>query len=228
MLTINNLSFAYGKSLVLNKLNLNIGAGQVHGIVGLNGSGKTTLFNLIYGLLKPKTGAIKWNDNKLLRTQISFLETGSYFYSNITGREHLQLFVSDHKFNVDIWQELLKLPLDELIENYSTGMKKKLAILSVLKLNKPILLLDEPFNEIDLETSRIIMILLKKLKEKGRTILVSSHILETLINACDYIHHLENKCIIKSYSKQDFEIIEHNIFGDFENRVSQKIEKGLG
>ena len=227
MLTINNLSFAYSKNLVLNKLNLNIGLGQVHGIVGLNGSGKTTLFNLIYGLLKPETGSIQWNDHKLSRIQISFLETGNYFYSNITGREHLSLFVSDNKFDIDSWQELLKLPLDELIENYSTGMKKKLAILSVLKLNKPILLLDEPFNEVDIETSRILKILLDILKEKGKTVLISSHILETLINTCDFIHHLDNRCIIKTYSEQDFNSIEQNIFGDFENRAKQKIEKAL-
>lgn len=228
MLTINNLSFAYGKKLVLHKLNLNIGAGQVHGIVGLNGSGKTTLFNLIYGFLKPESGFVKWNDNKLLRAQISLLETGNYFYSNITGHEHLSLFTSDTKFDIESWQELFKLPLDELIENYSTGMKKKLAILAVLKLNKPILLLDEPFNEVDIETGRILKILLKTLKERGRTILVSSHILETLINACDFIHHLENKCIVKSYNKQEFDSIEQNIFGDFENRVKQRIEKAIG
>lgn len=228
MFTINDLSFAYGKNLVLNNLSLNIDAGQVHGIVGLNGSGKTTLFNLTYGLLKPKTGSINWNDGILHRKQISFLETKNYFYSNITGREHLQLFSTDNKFKIDIWQDLFKLPLDELIENYSTGMKKKLAILSVLKLNKPILLLDEPFNEIDLETSRIIMILLEKLKEKGKTILVSSHILETLTNTCDFIHHLENKGINKSYKKPEFVSLEQNIFRDFENEAKQKIDKALG
>ena len=228
MLTINELKVSYGKNNVLNKLNLNLEASQIHGVVGLNGSGKTTLFNAIYGFVKKQKGSILWKSDAIKRKQIGFLETRNYYYSNITAREHLRLFPTvKGSFDLGIWQDLLKLPFDELIDNYSTGMKKKLAILSIIKLDKPILILDEPFNEIDLETSRILKVLFKKLKAKGKTIIVSSHIIETLINTCDFIHHLENKIIKKTYPKNDMQSLEHDLFQDMENRITTLIDKAL-
>jgi len=228
MLTINNLQVSYGKKIVLKNLEIRLENNKIHGLVGLNGSGKTTLFKIIFQLLKPDVGSVKWNDETINRKQIAFLETQNFFYSNITVREHLSLFNPDNKaFNLDQWQSILKLPLDELVENYSTGMRKKLAILSVLKLDKPILLLDEPFNEVDLETSRIIKILLDKLREKGKTIIISSHIIETLINSCDYIHHLESKSIKKTYHKEDYQGLEQELFEEYEKRIKNDLDQVL-
>jgi ABC-2 type transport system ATP-binding protein len=209
-------------------LNLTIEPDQIHGLVGLNGSGKTTLFNSIYGFIKSRKGSICWNEQPLLRGDVAFLETQNYFYSNITGREYLQLFTTENSsFDLEIWQNLFKLPLDDLIENYSTGMKKKLAILGVLKLDKPIILLDEPFNGIDIETGRIIKVLLEKLKQRNKTIIVSSHILETLTNTCDYIHYLENKKIKATYDKGSLKNIEQDIFKELEKRTSELIDKAI-
>ncbi|TAM99276.1 MAG: ABC transporter ATP-binding protein [Chitinophagaceae bacterium] len=222
MLTIKNLTASYGKDSVLENLNLDIEEGMIHGLAGINGSGKTTLFHTIYGFIKPDAGTIQLNEQPLSRKKIAFLETQNYFYSNIKGKEYLDLFPdSTSTFSVKMWQELFKFPLNDLIENYSTGMKKKLALTGILKLDKPILLLDEPFNGIDMEAVRIIEKLLLRLKEKGKTIIVTSHILETLTAICDQIHILENKNITRIYRKNEFEGIEHDIFGEMDEKLKK-------
>lgn len=222
MLTIKNLTASYGKDSVLENLNLDIEEGMIHGLAGINGSGKTTLFHTIYGFIKPDAGTIQLNEQPLSRKKIAFLETQNYFYSNIKGKEYLDLFPdSTSTFSVKMWQELFKFPLNDLIENYSTGMKKKLALTGILKLDKPILLLDEPFNGIDMEAVRIIEKLLLRLKEKGKTIIITSHILETLTAICDQIHILENKNITRIYRKNEFEGIEHDIFGEMDEKLKK-------
>jgi len=102
-----------------------------------------------------------------------------------------------------------------------------LALLGILKLNKPIMLLDEPFNGVDLETSRIIKILLEKLRDKNKTIIVSSHIRETLTNTCDFIHYLENKQIKKTYEKDQLGQIDDDIFKTMEEKLTDLINKAI-
>lgn len=225
MLIIENLTIRYNIVPVFERLNIRMETNCIHGIIGLNGSGKTTLFHAIFGLIKPDLGNIIWIDQPLQKKDIALLETQNYFYSGITGREYLKLFkLHNSSFNIEVWQDLFRLPLDELIENYSTGMKKKLALTGILILDKPIVLLDEPFNGIDLETSRIIRLLLERLKEKGKTIIISSHILETLTNSCDYIHVIESKGIKKTYQKNEWKEMEWELFGAIDEQIKNKME----
>jgi ABC-2 type transport system ATP-binding protein len=159
---------------------------------------------------------------------MSLLETQHYFYPGITGREYLGLFPTPRAFfNAALWEELFNLPLDELIENYSTGMKTKLALTGIIKLDKTVMLLDEPFNGTDLETGRIIKLLLAKLKEKGKTVIVTSHILETLTGSCDYIHHLAGKGIRKTYSRDSWVNMERDLFAAMEEKVRVQIDKAF-
>jgi len=216
MLTINSLTVSYSGRIVLENLELNLELAQIHGIVGLNGAGKTTLLNVLYGFKNKDTGSILHNDLPLKRTEISYLETEIFYYSNITGKEYLSLFQRlKSNYNLDDWNKIFKLPLDQLIESYSTGMKKKLALMAVLKQDKEIVILDEPFNGLDIESSKVLSLLITKLKEKGRTVIITSHILESLTNICDYIHYLDNKIIGFTRDKRNFENLENEIFNDF-------------
>jgi ABC-type multidrug transport system, ATPase component len=218
MISIKDLTISYNKqSTVIDSLNLSMEENQIHGIVGLNGAGKTTLLNAIYGLIKTDSGEIHRTDEKITKKDISYLTTENYFYSNITGREYIGLFRNVH-FDLEKWNELFSLPLDKLIDHYSTGMKKKLALLSILKQDKPILILDEPFNGLDMETCRIIRSILLRLKERGKTVIITSHIIETLTNLCDYIHYLENGKITFTTEKTRFKEFESNIFESIEKK----------
>lgn len=228
MITINNLDISYIKDQkVIDSLNLSLFENTIHGIVGLNGAGKTTLLNAIYGLKKIDSGEILNNDLKISKKQLAYLVTENFFYSNITGREYLNLF-KNKLFSDDKWNELFLLPLDQIIDNYSSGMKKKLALLTILKQDKSIMILDEPFNGIDIETCRIVRSILLRLKDKGKTIIITSHIIETLTNLCDYIHFLEKGKIKFSKDKDGFSEFERDIFESIENRnvklISELIE----
>lgn len=228
MISIEKLNLSYGKTKrVIDSLDLVISENTINGVVGLNGSGKTTLLNAIYGLKSVESGTIKWQGEKITKKVISYLVTEPFFYSNITGNEYLSLF-KNSSFDTNKWNELFHLPLNQIIDEYSTGMKKKLAILSVLKQDKPIVILDEPFNGLDIETCRIIRTILLGLKEKGKTIIITSHIIETLTNLCDYIHFLEGGKILFSKEKNEFEEFEKELFQNLENKSAKLIAEVLG
>ena len=225
MITIKDLIVSYeeGKN-VINSLNLKLTDNSINGIVGLNGAGKTTLLNSIYGLKNINSGTIADNEKKISKKNISFIETENYFYSNITGREYLNLF-NNKLYDENTWNKLFLLPLDTIIDDYSTGMKKKLALMGVLKQNKPIMILDEPFNGLDIETCRIIRQILLKLKEQNKIIIITSHIIETLTNLCDYIHYLEKGVIKFSKDKHEFEKFEQDLFASIENKNEEIINR---
>lgn len=225
MISINNITVSYNDNIVLSDLNINFEPQNIHGIIGLNGSGKTTLLNAIYGIRKLDKGSILYKGENLKRTLISYLEAENYFYSHITGREYLDLFLSGYSYyHTNQWNSLFKLPLNQEIESYSTGMKKKLAIMAIFKQNRPIYILDEPFNGIDIEFVFTLKSMIQKAKENGSTIIVTSHIMETLTNVCDFIHVLENQKIISSHDREEFHVLAQNINSKLENGSKEIID----
>ena len=228
MINVQNLSVSFNNHEVLKNITIDFEEGLVHGIVGLNGAGKTTFFNVLAKMLKPDSGFITQNNITITIQHSAYLETGNFFFSRITGGEYLKIFKQTNAgFNLAALQEYFKLPLDELIENYSTGMKKKLALLAVLKLDKQVFILDEPFNGLDLETNKILEIIILSLKQKQKTVFVSSHIIDPLLTTCDKIHLLENGCFVKTYHKTDFSKIEEDLFGKLKSEATQVISKAI-
>lgn len=228
MIRIKDLSVKFGETKVLVNLNMDFETGKTHGIVGLNGAGKTTFFNVLAKTLKPDKGILNLNNITLVIKDSAYLETVNYFYPGITGKEYLKIFRQTNKdFSLELLQEYFKLPLDELIENYSTGMKKKLALLAILKLDRPVYILDEPFNGLDLETNKILEIIIETLKQKGKTIFVSSHIIEPLLNTCDRIHLLEHHIYNKTYEKSEFNLIDNELFGKLKHEAQGVISKAV-
>lgn len=225
MLSIENVSLSYsGNFKVIKGFSRQYEKGNIYGLVGLNGAGKTTLLNAIYGFKSVDKGTIAYDGEDVSPKHIAYLETSNFFYSNITGAEYLRLFKNEN-FKVEDWNALLNIPLNRLIENYSTGMKKKLAFLAIMKLDKPVLILDEPFSGMDLESVRIIHLILLELKKTDKIVLITSHILESLIRLCDWIDYLETGQIIMTKEQSEFDTLEERIFGDIEERNSEKIQR---
>lgn len=222
MLSIHNLSKSFGKKNILDAIQLQCKPGEINGIVGENGAGKTTLFKCIAGL-ESHTGEVNYTTTSIKNT-IGFLETNPEFLSKITGKEYLQLICNARNIkhvNFDE-QNIFNLPLEEYAETYSTGMKKKLALIGVLLQNNEIFILDEPFNGVDIQSNLIIKELLNKLKEKGKIILLSSHIFSTLQDTCDHLHYLKAGKIKKSVENKNFHLIE-NLMKDA--ALDEKIKK---
>jgi ABC-2 type transport system ATP-binding protein len=102
-------------------------------------------------------------------------------------------------------------------------MKKKLLILSQLKQDKDIYILDEPFNGIDLETNKIIEVIISNLNKRGKTVFISSHILDPLFNIYFQIHEIKNYTIYKTYEKSEFNLIEEILFGHYKNLINDQL-----
>lgn len=229
MITLNNLDVYYGEIEVLKSLNLEIREQHIHGLVGLNGSGKTTLLTTLFGLKKARGGTITFKDAPIGKKDIGYLETNNYFYSRITGMEYLSLFcIKNKSFKIEKWNNLFHLPLYDFVETYSTGMKKKLAFMGIIALDSPILILDEPFNGIDMETMQQFKLILVALKKKGKTLIITSHILESLTSICDEISYLNEKQIQFTYDKNNFASLEDTIFERFNSLNNQKIKEAMG
>ncbi len=228
MVSLTNIVKTFGNRPALNCPAAHFEHDMVHGIVGLNGAGKTTFFNILSGFLRPDAGVILNNERPLSRKEMAYLEAVNFFYSDLTGEEYLSIFpCTNRDFDSVGMNELMQLPLKELIETYSAGMKKKLALLSVLKQDAPVCLLDEPFNGLDLETSEILKLVVERLRSKRKTIFISSHILEPLLGLCDKIHLLQSGVFIRVYDRGLFGAIEADLFADLDQRVRQILDSSL-
>ncbi|WP_321480476.1 ATP-binding cassette domain-containing protein [uncultured Bacteroides sp.] len=215
MIKIEKLSKSFGAKQVLFDINLNIEKGKVYGFVGDNGAGKSTLFKCITGLEKYKGRIL--SDYSLLKNHIGYLPTQPYFFTRITGKEYLRLFCNARKINqinVDAYN-IFNLPLQEYAMSYSIGMQKKLALTAVLLQKNDIYILDEPFNGIDFEGSFIILKIINKLRERDKTVFISSHIFSTLNDTCDEIFIMNRGVITEKIFKENFTAFESKI----KNRV---------
>lgn len=216
MLKIHQISKAYNQP-VLENVSLQFNAGKVYGIIGKNGAGKTTLFKCIAGI-EDFTGHIE-SDRENYKNVLGYLETETYFPKKLTGYEYIHLLCHARNILIDKKtieaKNIFNLPLNEYASNYSTGMKKKLALVSVLFQNNDIFILDEPFNGVDLESNILIIDIIKHLKSINKTVIISSHILSTLTDTCDEIILLEKGTVSAPFEKDSYHLISEK-FKDFE------------
>ncbi|WP_179415578.1 ATP-binding cassette domain-containing protein [Mucilaginibacter sp. E4BP6] len=223
MIQINNLSKSYGRKLILNDISLQFEPGNIYGIIGENGAGKTTQFRCMTGLEKFEGNIV--SDYDILKNNIGMLQTEPYFLNRITGREYIQLFINARgKSIVDLSDKnILDLPLDQYITTYSTGMKKKIALMAILLQQNTCYILDEPFNGVDLQSNLVILEIIKTLKKLNKIVIISSHIFNTLNELCDQICLLRDGKVIKKVGKETFHEIEQEISESF--TVTEKVKK---
>lgn len=222
MIQIQKLYKSYGKKDVLKGINLTFERGVVNGIVGGNGAGKTTLFRCFTGL-ESYGGAISFEEG-LSKNSMGFLPTTPYMLSKITGLEYLQLMCNARNVTIDNIEDQnpFELPLDSFADQYSTGMKKKLALTAIFFQKNEVFLFDEPFNGLDLQSNMLLKDIILRLRELNKIVIVSSHIFSALGEICDQIHHLKEGKIVDSANKPDFNRIEQNMRNeDFRKRIDR-------
>jgi len=222
MLEVKNLSVSYSARSVLTNLEASFSSGQIHGILGVNGAGKSTFFNTLYGNKRPDAGIMLLNEKQIVKQDIAYLQTDNFFYPFMKGKEYLQLIAPKTEYQK--WNEIFELPLEEFATDYSTGMKKKLAFMGLILRDRKVYILDEPFNGVDIQSNEILIRIIEALKSKGKYVLVSSHILISLLEMSDYIHHLNQGKFESPILKNDFPNFEARFKQKIENQLSDKLK----
>ncbi|AZR74959.1 ABC transporter ATP-binding protein [Anoxybacter fermentans] len=202
-----------GRTFVAVKnVNFKVKRGEIFGLLGPNGAGKTTTIKMISTLLEPTRGKVLVNgydvvkDARKVRQSLGTVLSGERsIYWKLTGRENLEYFGAlygmKRKEAKARAQELLeRLDLskrgDELVENYSSGMKQRIALGKALMADPPILLLDEPTVGLDPQAALRLREIIMELKEEGKTILLTTHYMEEADILCDRIAIIDQGEII--------------------------------
>jgi ABC-2 type transport system ATP-binding protein len=208
MIEIINLSKQYGTVKVLENISMRFTAGNIYGIAGANGAGKTTLFRCIAGLEMYQGQII--SEITPLKNYLGFLPAEPYFFPKMTAMEYLGLLANARKRKIDGIENknIFDLPLNRYASEYSTGMKKKLAVTAILLQGNTYFILDEPFNGIDMQGNLIVTEIIHRLKALNKTVILSSHIFSTLTETCDEICLLSEGKLCKLVQKDDFHKLE--------------------
>ena len=229
MLEIQRLRKAYGNHVVLHDVSLVLRPSTIHGLVGANGAGKTTLINCLYGLEIDFMGTIRDSAGRVVREHTGLLPYEPYFYPRLTGREYLEFCLQARgRPLIDFagWNQLLELPLDQYADEYSAGMRKKLALMALLVQQFDYLILDEPFNGLDLEANLLLKEILRRLRARGTGILLTSHILGALTETADEITVLVAGRVQRHYLAAEFGTLEQDLFNSL-HREKRGLLEGL-
>ena len=220
MLELRSCSFVYPTKKIFEGLNICFSTNAINGVLGRNGIGKTTLFKILTGVLKLTEGEILLNGEPLNPKQVSILQTSPFFYPYMKGEEYLKLVLGKLDERVLSYVDLLDLPINELIDNYSTGMRKKIAFIAALCQDRRVLILDEPFNGVDLEGNELMKAILKK-EKAGRIIICSSHILESLIDCSDSIHFIQEEYKYEVFDNGHYDLLNLAIGKIIDSKINK-------
>jgi len=200
-ISICGLTKQYGNVRAVNNLSLEVVPGEILGFLGLNGAGKTTTIRILLDLLRPNGGNAFilghdcQSDGLRARLNIGYLPGEMGIYSDLTGREVLDLFagLNGHAVNVSRRRELQQClefsesDLRRRLREYSTGMKRKLGLIQAFQSDPQLLILDEPTEGLDPLMQESFYKLLVDVKQRGRTVFMSSHVLSEVDRVCDRI-----------------------------------------
>ncbi len=208
MIEIRNMTKEFREYKALDDITLTFEIGKIHGVIGRNGSGKTVLFKCICGFLKADKGEIFINGQKLGRDieappDVGVIIENPGFLPGYTGYQNLSFLAGIRKriSGKDIENIMERVGLDAAgkkhVGRYSLGMKQRLGIAQAIMENPPLLLLDEPMNGLDNQGVEEIRMLLMKLRDEGKTILLASHNKEDISVLCDTVVELDKGRIVK-------------------------------
>ncbi len=211
ILETRNLIKNYGSLRALDGLNLHVRQGEIYGLLGPNGSGKTTILSIVMGILRQTAGDYYWFNRKpsfKSRLRIGSLIEDPHFYPYLTLYDNLKIITSikeipESQINYSLGVTgLLKRKYSKFI-TLSSGLKQRLAIAGVLVADPEVLILDEPTKSLDPEGFSDLRDIIQKEAEKGKTIILSSHILDEVEKVCSHVGILKSGELITQGKVED-------------------------
>ena len=212
------LTKMYGEQAVVNSVNLHVKSGRIYGLLGRNGAGKTTIMKMILGLTRITSGEVDvFGQNILGHEKRIYPRVGAIietpgFYPNLTGTENLEIFAklrgTSRPNAVKNALEVVGLPYRDkkLFSKYSLGMKQRLGIASAIMHDPELLILDEPTNGLDPIGIAEVRNFIKKLTvDRGKTILISSHILSEIALLADDIGIIDHGVLLEESSMEELQ-----------------------
>jgi sodium transport system ATP-binding protein len=176
--------------------------GRIYGLLGANGAGKTTTLRMLATILCPTAGGASVAgfdvvaEPEKARASLGFLSTATALYGRLTAREFIEYFGRLHGLGEDLLRERVEALLtrlemrefsDRRCDTFSTGMKQKTSIARVLVHDPPVMIFDEPTTGLDVMTARTIVSFIRECRERGKTVIFSTHVMTEAEKLCDRI-----------------------------------------
>jgi heme ABC exporter ATP-binding subunit CcmA len=217
IVSVSNLIKQFGRFAALRGVSADFASGELYAILGDNGAGKTTLLRMLAGLTQPTLGKISILGSNNIRSvceQIGYMAHPSLLYDEMTGMENLRYFArlygieDDQRCAAVISSVKLDPALARPVGQYSQGMRQRMSLARALLNDPKILLLDEPFSNVDMRSAREMVSLLTQMRDAGKTVFVVTHQAALLEGAADEFVKMEAGKIISRTPKLQAEEVQ--------------------
>lgn len=208
ILSVEKLTKQYGAFRALDECELAVKENSIFGLLGPNGAGKTTLIRCLLGYLKPTSGRACiqdldcTNESLLVRQRVGYLPAEPKLFRLMRGRDCIEFFTSMHprgdKQLALQYADRLSLDLSRRVAFMSTGMRRKLSICCVLGCPSPLMILDEPTENLDPSVRFTVIELIQEIHSRGSTVVLCSHILSEIESLCDQVGVLRQGKIVRT------------------------------
>lgn len=221
IIEIEHLTKKYGATLALDEFSMDVQEGEIHGFLGPNGAGKSTTIRILLGVVRKTYGRVElfghdaWSDAVELHKQLAYVPGDVNFWPNLTGGEIIDV-LGELRGGLDVARrnELIqKFDLDasKKFRMYSKGNRQKVALVAALSSDVPLYILDEPTSGLDPLMEQLFQKEVQSLKRRGKTVLLSSHILSEAESLCDRVTIIREGKAVAVYDIDDLKKEHENL-----------------
>ena len=239
LLKVDGVTKRFGRLVAVDDVSLELGQGEVYSLAGANGAGKSTLIRMITGISEPDSGRVFIRGEDLAhrlsgtKRRLGYLPEELVLYERLTGQEYLRLVAglkdSDARQipnEIDYFE--LAAVQDKLVGEYSLGMRKKLGLAAAMIGGAELLVLDEPLNGLDVEMMRKLRERIENERNRGRAILISSHVMSFVERVSDRVGIMKAGKIVSEGSASELRMLSGLPDAPFEDVFFQLARSGTG